>query len=46
MKDIAENRVKEMKEDGIVVPSKSPYNSPLLLVTKKGGGWRLVIDYR
>ena len=46
MKDVVENMAKEMKDDGGVVPSKSPYYSPLLLVPKKDGGWRLVIDYR
>ena len=38
--------VEEMKSDGIVVPSNSLYNSPLLLVPKKDSSWRLVIDFR
>ena len=38
--------IEEMKAEGIVVPWLSPYNSPLLLVPKKDGSWRLVIDYR
>ena len=40
------NIVDEMKADGIVVPSNSLCNSPLLLVPKKDGSWRLVIDFR
>lgn len=43
---IVDEMVEEMKEDGVVIPSKSPYNSPLLLVPKKDGTWRMVIDYR
>ena len=41
-----EEMIKEMKKENIVRPSKSPYNSPLLLVPKKDGSWRMVIDYR
>ena len=41
-----EEMIKDMKREGIVRPSKSPYNSPLLLVPKKDGSWRMVIDYR
>ena len=43
---VVDKLVEEMKADGVVVPSKSPYNSPLLLIPKKDGSWRLVIDYR
>ena len=32
MRDVVDNMVTEMKEEGIVVPSKSQYNSPLVLV--------------
>ena len=31
---------------GVVRPSWSPYNSPAMVVKKKDGGWRCVIDYR
>jgi hypothetical protein len=33
-------------EAGQVIPSKSPYGAPVLLVKKKTGDWRLVVDYR
>ena len=45
-------QVKKLVDDGIVEPSTSNYNSPLLLVPKKSlpnskeKRWRLVIDYR
>ena len=41
-----EKQVEQLKRDGIVANSTSPYNSPLLIVPKKGGTWRLVVDYR
>ena len=41
-----EEQVAEMKADGIVEPSDSPYNSPIVLVSKKDGGKRFCVDYR
>ncbi|GBN28772.1 Transposon Ty3-G Gag-Pol polyprotein [Araneus ventricosus] len=38
--------VRESRENGIVSDTRSPYASPVLLVKKKTGENRLVIDYR
>jgi len=36
----------EMEAEGVIRPSKSPYASPVVIVTKKDGSLRLCVDYR
>ena len=36
----------EMEATGVIRPSKSPYASPVVVVTKKDGSLRLCVDYR
>lgn len=46
LKDELEKQIAEMLKSGVIRPSKSPFSSPVILVKKKGGEWRLVVDYR
>ena len=41
-----EEEVDKMLTEGIVVPSESPWSSPVVMVTKKDGTCRFCIDYR
>ena len=43
---IFNSMVNELLEQGVVIPSKSPYASPVFLVPKSGGGYHMVVDYR
>ena len=41
-----QEEIKEMLDKGVIVPSKSPYRSPIVMVPKKDGTNRMCKDYR
>lgn len=45
-RQVADNLVRDMLEEGIIQESHSPWNSPLFLVPKKDGTYRAVVDFR
>jgi hypothetical protein len=41
-----EELIKHLLQANLIQPSVSPYSSPVILVRKKDGTWRLCVDYR
>src|SRR3954469_23827946 len=39
-------QIKELLEKGYIRPSSSPWGAPVLLLAKKDGSLRMVVDYR
>jgi hypothetical protein len=44
--DEIKKQIQELLDKGVIVPSSSPCGSPIVLVPKKDGTWRMCVDFR
>ncbi len=45
-RELIEKEVPKMLNNGVIEPSKSPWVAPVVLGSKKDGGWTFCVDYR
>lgn len=45
-REVLDNEITKLEEQGLIEKSESPWSSPLVLVQKKDKSWRLCVDYR
>ncbi|GJT89995.1 reverse transcriptase [Tanacetum coccineum] len=45
-KDAVELMVKELLDSWVIRNSQSPFSSPIVMVKKKDGSWRMCVDYK
>ncbi len=45
LRPVVEEQISEMLEKEVIQPSNSPWASPIVLVRKNDGTWRLCIDF-
>lgn len=46
MREAVQKQIVDWLKDGVIRPSNSPWSSPVVVVPKKDGSWRMCIDLR
>ena len=46
MREAVANKIEKLTNSGIARPSTSTWTSPVVMLRKNDGGWRMCLDYR